>query len=370
MSDADLPTSRIDRKAFLHGLLVVAFIYVSLLTAFWVKGPAALTAMEESLASQSVKVTRESETAETPQPTPLEPIEEAVDLDQPRMSADGALAKAPIDGMYEQVEMGQLPQVRPMDKLTPFNAYKRPFTLTAGKPVIALVIKDFGLSEALSQKAISTMPADVTMLLSPYSLEPERWASASRQTGHEVWLDVNLENADYPMSDPGPQAILAGSNLRYNQDKLTWNLTRASGYAGVSGYSDYVFDSATSILQPLMKSMYQRGVGYLELNPKASSTIETVAVSLNAPYIRADVAINDEDSDVAGSPLKELERIAKERGYAVGVLTPYDQNIAQIGKWLSSLAAKGIMLAPVSAIAEAQEEKAAASLPAPATDEQ
>jgi polysaccharide deacetylase 2 family uncharacterized protein YibQ len=369
VSDADLPTSRIDRKAFLHGLLFVAFIYVSLLTMFWLKGPEAIAIMEEQLASQTIAITRQQEEAETPaQPTPLEPVETVVDLDQPVMRPDGSLAIAPMDGMYEQAELGRLPQVRPMDKLTPFNAYKRPFTVPQGSPIIALIVRDFGLSDAVSQKALAALPAEVTMLLSPYSLEPERWASASRQGGHEVWLDVKFENADYPISDPGPQAILAGSNLRYNQDKMNWNLTRATGYAGISGQTDYVFDSASAILQPLAKSVYQRGLGYLELNPKASGAIETVASAVNGPYIRADVWINDQDSDLEGSPLKELERLAKERGYAVGVLMPYEQNIDQIKTWLASLSAKGYTLAPVSAVAEAQARKAAAPVAEPVVE--
>src|SRR5690606_37869025 len=126
-------------------------------------------------------------------------------------------------------------------------------------------------------------------------------------------------------------AILAASSLKYNQDRLSWNMGRAAGYAGVGGYTDYVFDSATSLLHPLLKSVYQRGVGYLELNPQASRTIEAVAVMMGGPYVRADVVINDNKSSPrAGSPLKELERIAAEQGYAVGVLIPSEDAVKEI----------------------------------------
>lgn len=335
-----------DVSAFLQGLAATAVIYALLFALVWVKGPEALNKKAEELASKTITIAHERST-EPPVPV------DTVDLDTPRAPGD-PLAKAPIDGLFESTEFGNVPQVRPVDKLTPFQAYKRPYAY-AGRPMIALLVKDFGLSDTSSQKALQTLPADVTFLISPYSDAPEKWSTDARNDGHEIWLDVKFENDDYPLSDPGSQALLAGQSLKYNQDRLMWHLARASGYAGITGSTDYVFESASAILQPLMKTTFRHGLGFMEMNTDASGLIETLAVTLNAPYARASVFINDQNqSATQGSPLKELERLASERGYAIGILNPYDSSIEQIKTWIDSLEGKGYALAPVSAIAERQ----------------
>lgn len=346
-------------KPFLHGLAVVALFYIALLSFIWIHGSSVLSTHVANLASTTVPVEREVVVVEPPAPEPL-PV---VDLDAPTGNtplppeqavpyADipaASLPIAPLEGFYETAGVGTLPK-RNADGTTPFTAYRRPFTIT-GTPIVALIVDDYGLSDSVSLKALEAMPADVTFMLSAYSSDPEKWSGDARSKGHEIWMKVNFETAGFPdNADPGPQALLANASLKYNEDRLIWHMTRAAGYAGIAAGTDYIFESASSILQPLIKFTYNRGVGFFETNPVSSPLIETLAANAQSPYAKADIWLTGiESQDVA--LLKILEDTARERGFAIGIVRPYDASFPQIKLWIDSLAHKGLTLAPVSAIA-------------------
>ena len=48
--------------------------------------------------------------------------------------------------------------------------------------------------------------------------------------------------------------------------------------------------------------------------------------------------------------LAETERIARQAGFAIAIGHPHDVTLTALEAWLPSLAAKGFVLAPVSAI--------------------
>jgi polysaccharide deacetylase 2 family uncharacterized protein YibQ len=48
--------------------------------------------------------------------------------------------------------------------------------------------------------------------------------------------------------------------------------------------------------------------------------------------------------------LAQLERIARTRGYAVGIGHPHPATIAELQRWLPTLAQRGFALVPISAI--------------------
>jgi len=56
------------------------------------------------------------------------------------------------------------------------------------------------------------------------------------------------------------------------------------------------------------------------------------------------------------SRLAELEQIARATGSAVGIGYPYPVTIERLAAWAPTLSAKGLVLAPVTALADRQSE--------------
>jgi len=59
---------------------------------------------------------------------------------------------------------------------------------------------------------------------------------------------------------------------------------------------------------------------------------------------------NDPSQKAVALKLTELENMATERGYAVGIGHPYVSTLGLLKKWLPTLASRGFVLVPVSAI--------------------
>lgn len=261
--------------------------------------------------------------------------------------ANGMVA-APVDGLYEDVTAGRLP-VRKADGLSAFKAYKKPFTVDATKPVIAIAVQDIGLSGTLTETAIKNLPAEVSLIVSPYATALDTWVKDARAGGHEVWLSLPMESQNYPRIDTGPHTLLVGAPERENLQKLEWVMSRTTGYVGfVAPYQD-VFLAAQNDARPILGNIYKRGLGFVDAQG-AGGLADTMAQSMSAPYAGVNVWVDKPAGTVetVNASLKQLEDIAREKGYAAGVISANTVNLRELGLWLSTLKDKGFTLAPLS----------------------
>ena len=54
--------------------------------------------------------------------------------------------------------------------------------------------------------------------------------------------------------------------------------------------------------------------------------------------------------------LSELEKIARESGAAIGIGQPYPVTIERLAQWVETLDAKGLALAPITAVVDRQPQ--------------
>ncbi|HAM48079.1 MAG TPA: divergent polysaccharide deacetylase family protein, partial [Alphaproteobacteria bacterium] len=80
------------------------------------------------------------------------------------------------------------------------------------------------------------------------------------------------------------------------------------------------------------------------------SMIAGLAGQIDMPFIVSDRRIDVEpDAAYIGRQLAELEAVAIDRGFAVGVGSPYPVTVETLTTWAAGLAQRGIVLVPVSA---------------------
>lgn len=259
-----------------------------------------------------------------------------------------ALREAPVDGVFEDSAYGRLP-VALSETQTPFSIYRRPFLLNQGRKFIAVIIADFGLSSSLSDMMIENLPADVSFILSPYSQEPEKWTQAARQEGHEIWLNLPMENENFPLEDPGAKGLLTRVSIQYNHERLQWLLGRTTGYAGVAVYSDRALENAGSMFNNIAHDLFKRGLGYLELNTQTQSYFKDMAEDLYVPRITAQHTLDF--VDVQSVKQQAVVNQIQDIGGSVVVVRPSPNNISALKKWLATLQDEGVQIVPVSALA-------------------
>lgn len=365
-------------NAFLQGLAIVFFLYVMIFTITLFRASKdtqavpALSAVipiarPETLQQEKIlqpqPALHENDQIAAPKPVPEDIPHETLEA-QP--ATEHVIAPQPespnVKDLVEVTPQGPMPK-KSASGLSPFEAYKQPFH-DPGVPVIAIAFMDYGLSETDSKAALEKLPKEVSFVFNPYVPSADVWKNLAATAGHEFWVYLPIENQIFPdQQDPGPQALLAHSDFKNNQDKFIWAMTRTTGYAGLAGYTDAAFLNAQTTLKTLWNEGFKRGLGYFEINPAGLQGVEMNAIEQAAPYVR-NQAIFDESVQDIDQWLKNLELEASNSGYAVGILkTPYPHIVDSVAQWSGGLSERGLALAPVSALAQTHSDPAPSSPP-------
>jgi polysaccharide deacetylase 2 family uncharacterized protein YibQ len=371
-------------KSFLIGVAGVVAIYAALFGFAFLKAGSTLEELEARLASQTLFIQETTDVVadETPpahdasshNAQPHEevshdedmlahdaaPLNETDKMPAPETSITEDLAQldyvesnshslvpAPLEELTEISTYGVLP--KRSAALTPFKAYKKPFLLNRDKSALAIGILDYGLSEALSKNILAFMPSTVSLILSPYSKDAERWQKIAREDGHEIWLQMGIQSESFPKSDPGSQSFLSGVSFRYNQDKLHWLLSRTTGYAGVAGYTDESFKAGGAMYKNLISELFNRGQGFFEMNPNHAGFVRDAALDGAFPYAESRFLLKNLSAD--NPQLNEIKETLKAQGGASVLIKPTPKNLKDLKTWISKLERENIQIVPVSALA-------------------
>ncbi|ALL14758.1 divergent polysaccharide deacetylase family protein [Caulobacter henricii] len=255
----------------------------------------------------------------------------------------GALPQAPIAGLTAPGPGGaQLPIIAANGR-TPAEAYARPFTAT-GRPKVSVIIGGLGLNPQTTRAAIETLPPEVTLSFAPYAEGLQGWIDLARANGHEVLLETPMEPADYPANDPGPYTLIAANRPEDTVRKLEWLMSRATGYFGLSNYLGARFVESDAAMNTFNAALKARGLAFVDdgLAARRGGAI---------PRASADKVIDDELSASAiDAQLRGLEMGANARGQALGSGFAYPVTINQVRAWANGLSARGLQLAPASAL--------------------
>lgn len=265
------------------------------------------------------------------------------------------LPPVPEPDLAKKSDFGILPVIGPTGRL-PWRAYSRPFDDPLDRPRIAIIISEMGMSSAATRSSIQNLQGAVTLSFNPYAKDLQNWIEQARAAGHEVLLQLPMEPFGYPKNDPGPHSLLTSLTDRENLNRLDWMLGRFTGYSGVTNQMGSKFTATAQDIQPVLDVIKSRGLLFLDGRTSAKSVAGQLAAKIGVP-----VAINNRfldhkaDRATIDARLKDLERIARYTGTAVGIGYPYPVTLERISKWSQSLPRKGFALVPVSAAINRQE---------------
>ena len=221
-----------------------------------------------------------------------------------------------------------------------------------GKPRIAIIMSEIGLARARSRHAIDTLPPAVTMAVMAYADNVSDWLKDARAAGHETLLALPMEPIDYPRFDPGPSPLLIELDDLENLDRFDKGIGRTSGFVGVLAHMGSRFLSDPARLRPILAAAQDRGLIFVDSRSGPDSAVGELASPLELHAAFNDRFIDEPPTRAQiDARLGELEAIAKRRGFAVGIATPYPVSIKHVRDWANGLAARGFTLVPVSAVA-------------------
>ena len=248
----------------------------------------------------------------------------------------------------ERSPFGPLPRIAP-DGRTPAQEFARPAKPTNGRPVISILVTGLGLDETATRAAIEKLPPDVTLGFSPYSEALSSLTDLARAKGREFVLEVPVEPFDYPESDPGPLVLLVDAAPVANIERLHHTLARTVGYFGILASGGSRLATVEPAIAPIAGEAKARGLAFLDDGKSPVSKIGRVGRQGSAMAGAVDRRLDKRPTDEGlALALIELERLAIERGHAIGATELYPVAVNRLADWASRLSAKGLVLAPVS----------------------
>ena len=280
---------------------------------------------------------------------------EEPDVDFPEyVTPVDSLPAAPLPGLVANGPNGPLPIISSTG-VRASTAYARPSGLTATTatlPKIAIVVGGLGISETATRKAIDNLAPEVTLSFAPYGRNLQRWIDKAREAGHEVLLELPMEPYDYPANDPGPYTLLTSLSAGDNMERLTWLMSRFTGYFGITAYQGAKFTSDRTAMEPMLEALESRGIMYVDTGSSPRSVGPELANSLGLAWTKGDFvvdpALTPRSIDAA---LANLENQARRNGSIVGFGSGFPITVERIQKWTEELEDKGLVLVPVSATA-------------------
>jgi polysaccharide deacetylase 2 family uncharacterized protein YibQ len=276
-----------------------------------------------------------------------------VTITDPNAEPAVELAAAPSRDLIEDGRYGPLPRIGDGGERA-MQVYARPVdqAVAAGAPRIAIVVGGVGVSESSTAAAIADLPGPVVLAFAPYGENLAVAVGKARAAGHEILLQIPLEPYGYPRNDPGPHTLTVAAKTEQNIDRLHWLMSRITTYVGVVNYLGARFTSDADKLEPVLDEIGRRGLLYLDDGSSGASRADKLATNL-VPFARADVVLDVEtEAAPIDARLKQLEAIARERGWAIGSATAFPLTIERIAAFTKSAADRGVAIVPVTALVQ------------------
>jgi polysaccharide deacetylase 2 family uncharacterized protein YibQ len=259
------------------------------------------------------------------------------------------LNPAPDPRLTERGRNGPLPKIGE-GKIRPLDVYARPEEPGQG-PRIAILVSGLGIGHTATMSAIARLPAAVSLAFSPYGSDLEKAASRAREAGHEILVQLPMEPFDYPDSDPGPQTLLAGSRPAENLDRTSWVLSRFPGIVGVVNLMGAKFAGETGALEPVLKEIAGRGLGFVDDGTAQRALVAGSAAKAKLPAARAEIVIDaTARPEAIDAELARLEALARQKGFVLASGSAAQLTIDRLSRWTRDLEARGVRLVPVSAV--------------------
>ncbi|WP_142849936.1 divergent polysaccharide deacetylase family protein [Telmatospirillum sp. J64-1] len=294
--------------------------------------------------------------AEAAQPPALSIVEPVVarlreDAEPPRFAdlldwgPTAPLPEGPHVAMLAASRYGQVPVIG-REGHQSWQVYARPFAVEDPTPRVAVVMSDLGMRREATEAVIEKLPPEVTLSFSPYASMLDQWMRRARMAGHEVMLDLPMETPGFPARDPGPYALLSSLSTDRNRDRLEQVLSRGASYVGLN--APLVTRLADAPQMPeILGEVKERGLLWLGDLPADIPDSRRPAL---AP--RPVLADEQPFADFIDARLALAEATARDTGRAVVVLRPTPVSLQRLLHWEATLKSRGVVLAPLSALAE------------------
>ncbi|MBI1274879.1 hypothetical protein GC177_02775 [bacterium] len=218
------------------------------------------------------------------------------------------------------------------------------------KPELAVVLVGLGLSQSSTDLAMSALPSQIGLSFSPYAPDLRGWVEQAKDKGFEVFIDLPMEPDDYPITDPGPRALLTAQDEATAKARIEWLGARSNMAIGfTTPVSEKFMDHRESVSR-LYKNLQGGHALLVRSEPGMTEAMRVAGNAYHYNALQADIVLDETITrEAIENQLNAAIQQAKSAGRAVVVARPYPLTVKELEGLGKRLEKEGVLLAPVSA---------------------
>lgn len=216
-------------------------------------------------------------------------------------------------------------------------------------PQVAIIIDDLGYDRKLAEK-LCKLNAVFTFSILPYSPFQDSIAKLATAGGLEIMLHLPMEPIEYPAVNPGPGTLLTSMTPDQLIHQLKENLKAVPGIKGVNNHMGSKMTAESSQMYQIFSVLKKRNLYFVDSRTTSQTLCKSSARLFQIPFAQRDVFLDHlQDAKFIHKQIKELVRIARRNGYAVGIGHPHLITYNILREMLPEIQ-KEVKLVPASAI--------------------
>ena len=220
------------------------------------------------------------------------------------------------------------------DGKKPWSEYGKSVETKPNFKKVAVIIKGLGFDPISLEKISKSFDSEVSVSLSPYTINPEKKILQTRQLGHETYVDLLLSSKDFLKADSGPMSMSITITKEDAMQRLRKSLSTNAPIGGVVINDGIADKDNEEILVALLNELKSRGLAVIDAT--SGNGIDSIKIKGLARK-KADIVIDkDFRKESIERRFKQAEDLAFSKGHVLVVIDPKPVAIISLYNWISS----------------------------------
>jgi polysaccharide deacetylase 2 family uncharacterized protein YibQ len=241
------------------------------------------------------------------------------------------------------------PAPKPLVEKPPFEIYpkkeippeKPPLKPKVPKPAelpkVAIIIDDIGYDSKIAKQFLE-LDAVLTFSILPHSPFQKKIIKLAEANGFEIMLHLPMEPAEYPHVNPGPGTLLTTMSPDQLISQLEKNLAAIPDIKGVNNHMGSKMTAQSNQMNQIFSVLKTKGLYFIDSRTTAETLGRSSARLFQVPFAERDVFLDHfQKPEFIKKQIKELVRIARRNGQAVGIAHPHPLTVKILKKALPEL---------------------------------
>ncbi len=219
-------------------------------------------------------------------------------------------------------------------------------------PQISIILDDLGVERVNGERALQ-LHSNITFAFLPQELFTQPLLKQANQLNREVILHMPMESVARIRRNKGvlrqdmPETLF--------KKILKQNLNAIPGLIGVNNHRGSLLTQDARAMTWLMQELKQRNLFFIDSKTTAQSVAASVAGAHQIPNLTRHVFLDNlQQHDYIRGQMQQLVKIAKQRGWAIGIGHPHPETIDIIAELIPQFNADNIRLVRVSQLIHKQ----------------